>query len=291
MFNTNKKIKYFVCVLVLANILVWQIVYDLSEQNLLEVCFLDVGQGSAALIKTKNNQQILIDGGPDNTILEQLRKKISWWDKTIDLVILTHAQKDHLYGLLEVLKHYRVKNILWTGIESDTNLFQEWENLIKKEGAEIRIAKPGLKIHLSDKIFLQTLWPDQNLAPEIIKDINNTSIVLKLNSYDLQILFPGDITKDIEYLLFEKGIDLKADVLQVPHHGSKYSSTELFLSEVNPVLAIISAGKNNPYRFPHQEVLERLSEYDIKVLSTINNQNICLIQKKKKPFFLLSLTE
>jgi len=271
MFNTNKKIKYFVCVLVLANILVWQIVYDLSEQNLLEVCFLDVGQGSAALIKTKNNQQILIDGGPDNTILEQLRKKMSWWDKTIDLVILTHAQKDHLYGLLEVLKHYRVKNILWTGIESDTNLFQEWENLIKKEGAEIRIAKPGLKIHLSDKIFLQTLWPDQNLAPEIIKDINNTSIVLKLNSYDLQILFPGDIT--------------------VPHHGSKYSSTELFLSEVNPVLAIISAGKNNPYRFPHQEVLERLSEYDIKVLSTINNQNICLIQKKKKPFFLLSLTE
>lgn len=287
----NQKRKALILIfLLLANFFVWHAVYYYSQEDFTKVCFFDVGQGSAVFIKTERNQQILIDGGPDNKILEKLKKEMPFWDNTIDLIILTHPQKDHIYGLLQVLKNYRVKNILWTGVDSDTSLVREWKKLIEEEGANIKMADQGLKIYLSKNSYLTVLWPDQETLKEI-KEINDTSVVTKLNSYNYKILFTGDITSDTEYKLIDQNQDLKADILQIPHHGSKHSSSDPFLIMVSPELAVISAGKNNKYHFPHQEVLERLAKYDIKVLSTINYGDICLTQKKKKPFYLSSPME
>ncbi|MCD6410342.1 MBL fold metallo-hydrolase [bacterium] len=277
-------------ILLVSNFFVWNAVYYYSQEEFTKVCFLDVGQGSAVFIKTEKNQQILIDGGPDKKILEKLSSEMPFWDHTIDLIILTHPQKDHIYGLLEVLKNYQVKNILWTGAKTDTSLFKQWQNLIKEEGANVKIADQGLKIYLTNNAYLSILWPAQDFLQDI-KEINDTSIVSKFYSYQDTILFTGDITDKIEYNLIDQRINLDSDILQIPHHGSRYSSSDPFLSVVSPSLAVISAGKNNKYKFPHQEVLERLKKYDIKVLSTINEGDICLIQKKKKPFFLLSPME
>ncbi len=289
MRSIKKKI-ILLSILLIANFFVWSAVYYYSQEEFTKVCFLDVGQGSAVFIKTEKNQQILIDGGPDQKILEKLSRQMPFWDHTIDLIILTHSQKDHIYGLFEVLKNYQVKNILWTGATIDTSLFKQWQNLIKEEGANVKIADQGLKVYLTDNAYLAILWPPQNFLKNI-KEINDTSIVSKFYSYQDTMLFTGDITSEVEYKLIDQRIDLDSDILQIPHHGSKYSSSDPFLLIVSPSLAIISAGKDNKYKFPHQEVLERLKKYDIKVLSTINEGDICLIQKKKKPFSLLNPTE
>ena len=115
------------------NALAWLAVYNLSQARLLEVDFFDTGQGDAIFIETPQNYQILIDGGPDSTILEKLNKEMPFWDRTIDLIILTHPEKDHMAGLIEVLKRYKVENILWTGIVRDTAEYKEWQKSIQKE--------------------------------------------------------------------------------------------------------------------------------------------------------------
>ncbi|MDP3763597.1 MAG: MBL fold metallo-hydrolase, partial [bacterium] len=133
-------------ILVGLNLLAWLAVWELGSGTGLEVTFFDVGQGDAVFIETPQGQQILIDGGPSSVILEKLGKEMPFWDRTIDLIILTHPERDHLAGLLEVLKSYKVENILWTGVVRDTAEYKEWQKLIQEEGAKIFIAKAGLRI-------------------------------------------------------------------------------------------------------------------------------------------------
>jgi len=258
------------------NILAWVVVYDLKNHQLLEVNFFDVGQGDAIFIETPQRHQILIDGGPDSAILEKLAKEMPFWDRTIDLIILTHPEKDHLAGLIEVLKRYKVENILWTGVIRDTAEFKEWEKSIKGERAKIFIAKSGQKI-IMPKTVLGILYPLENLEGEELKDSNNTSIVAKLVFKENSFLFTGDIYKSIEKELITKETDIDSDVLKVAHHGSKTSSSEEFMKEVSPQEAVISAGKDNPYGHPHQEVLEILEKYGIRILRTDLDGDIKII--------------
>jgi competence protein ComEC len=248
------------------NILAWLAVYDLKGPQLLEVNFFDVGQGDAIFIEGPQRHQILIDGGSSSIILEKLAKEMPFWDRTIDLVVLTHPEKDHLAGLIEVLKRYKVENILWTGIIRDTPEFKEWEKLIENEGAEIFIAKSGQKI--ACEFSLDVLYPFENLEGQELKDSNNTSIVAKLIFGENSFLFTGDAYKSVERELLAKEIDIDSDILKVAHHGSKTSSSEEFIAEVSPETAVISVGKNNTYGHPHQEVLDTLKKYGIKILRT-----------------------
>ena len=142
----KKKILIILAVLLGSNVFAWLIVFDLSRPEVLEVSFFDVGQGDAAFIETPQGHQILIDGGPSSIILEKLAQEMPFWDRTIDLIILSHPEKDHLAGLIEVLKRYKVENILWTGVVRETAEFEEWQELIKEEGAKIFIAEFGLRI-------------------------------------------------------------------------------------------------------------------------------------------------
>ncbi len=258
------------------NILAWVVVYDLKNHQLLEVNFFDVGQGDAIFIETPQRHQILIDGGPDSAILEKLAKEMPFWDRTIDLIILTHPEKDHLSGLIEVLKRYKVENILWTGVIRDTAEFKEWKKLIEGERAKIFIAKSGQKI-IMPRTVLGILYPLENLEGEELKDSNNTSIVARLVFKENSFLFTGDIYKSIEKELIAKGTDIDSDVLKVAHHGSKTSSSEEFMKEVSPQEAVISAGKDNPYGHPHQEVLEILEKYGIRILRTDLDGDIKII--------------
>jgi len=203
----NKKIVWIVLgVLIGANVLVLIIVWELSKAGDLEVVFFDVGQGDSIFIETKDGFQILIDGGPDLSVLEKLGQEMPFYDRTIDLVILTHPDHDHIFGLLEVLKRYQVKNILWTGVVKDTDEYKEWEKLIKEEGANIIIAQAGQKIICSlqkthDRgnsamgIFLNILYPLESLEGQEVEDSNDTSIVAQLVFNDNSFLLTGDISK------------------------------------------------------------------------------------------------
>jgi len=179
--ENEKFILFILGFLFLANFFVWIIVFDLRSHKFLEVNFFDVGQGDAIFIETPQRHQILIDGGPSPKIIEKLAREIPFWDRSIDLIILTHPEKDHITGLLEILKRYKVDNILWTGIVRDIPEYKEWLNLIGKEKANVKIAKAGQKISCKNCQWkIEVFYPFESLEGEEFEDSNNTSIVSKL---------------------------------------------------------------------------------------------------------------
>ena len=280
MFLKNKKIVWIVLgVLFCLNLIAWVVVFDLSRPQDLKVVFFDVGQGDSIFIETPQGHQILIDGGPSSAILEKLAKEMPFYDRTIDLIILTHPEHDHYFGLFEVLKRYEVENILWTGVIRDTAEYQEWINLIEKEGANLLIAEAGQKIILQKDplIFMEILHPFENLAGQEIKNSNDTSIVTHLFFEDISFLFTGDIIKKVEAKLVEQGVDLDSEVLKVAHHGSKTSSSLEFLEAVSPEIAVIQVGKDNSYGHPHPEVLANLEQFGIYILRTDKDGDIKIV--------------
>lgn len=254
-------------VLLLCNIFFWSIIYNLNRSQLLEVIFFNVGQGDGIFIETPQNYQILIDGGPSSVVLEKLGQEMSFWDRSIDLIILTHPEHDHVAGLIEVLKTYEVKNILWTGVLKDTKEFEEWIKLIKGEKADITIAQAGQRIIIPN-IFFEIIYPFEDLEGQNIKNTNNTSIIFRLVFNNNCFLFTGDASKSIERKVIDKGLNLNCNVLKVGHHGSKNSTSKELVESVIPELAVISLGKDNKYGHPHAQVLDILNDYGIKVLRT-----------------------
>ena len=253
----------------------WQEVFVLAGPKILKVEFFNVGQGDSVFIQTSQGHQILIDGGPDSSILEKIAKEMPFWDRKIDVIILTHPEKDHMTGILEILQRYKADYFLWTGIEK-----QDAEN--KRLIELLKNSKKVLNVFSGEKIKaggaeIDILYPFESLAGEKTESsVNNTSIVAKLIYGKDLFLFTGDISSKAETQLTNSAELVKADVLKVAHHGSKYSSSEEFLENVRPEYAVISVGKNT-YGHPAPEVLQRLKKYDIKILRTDQNGDIKFI--------------
>jgi len=278
--NKEKFILVIIGGLLFLNFFAWIVVYDLNGSDFLEVNFFDVGQGDAVFIQTPQRHQILIDGGPGSIVLEKLAKEMPFWDRTIDLIILSHPENDHLSGLTDVLKRYKVENILWTGIARDTPAFKEWQRLIKEEGAEIKIAQAGQRIILptnKEKAGIDILYPLEKLEGKEMENSNDVSIVVRLIFGEKSFLFTGDVGKATEKKLLEKEINVKSNVLKVGHHGSKTSSSDDFIKKVLPEIAIIEVGKDNSYGHPHQETLATLGKYGISIFRTDKNKDIKIL--------------
>jgi len=267
-----KKIFFlFLFFLVFGNFILWSEIFSFKNG---EVVFFNVGQGDAILIKTKEHHNILIDGGPQGKLLlKKLSQELPFWDKKIDLIFLTHPERDHLEGLLSVLDNYKVENIIWTGIKRNTEIYKVFEEKIKKENAKIYFGKANLKVIAGSNIFL-VLYPFESLKDLSFENsCNETSLVLELFSENKKFFFPGDISQKEEEKIYSKYVPQKIDVLKVAHHGSKYSTSKEFLENFFPEFAVISCGKNN-YGLPSQEVLNLLSFYGIKILRTDINGDL-----------------
>jgi competence protein ComEC len=263
MKNIRKKLWYgCVAGLVAANIAMWP---HVSENGQARVAFFDVGQGDAILIKTRQGHRILIDGGPNNKVVEKVGQALPFWDKTIDLMVLTHADADHITGLVDVLRQFEVKNVLWNGIEKETNVFALWKEAVEAETSNVWLADSTQKIVWSQDT---NEYVDVLFASKQAKEINDTSVITKLYYGNHSFLFSGDISKAIEQEMVNKDISLEATVLKVPHHGSKSSGSANFLSAVHSDIAVIQVGANNRYGHPAQEVLSRLSAVGTAVLRT-----------------------
>lgn len=268
----------FLCLttLVCFNIVAWSAVFEVSRAAPLGVTFFDVGQGDAILVEFGAQYQILIDGGPGGKILEKLSQEMPFWDRSLDLVVLTHPEKDHLEGLIQVLEAYQVDYVLWTGVIHDTDVFREWQRVLEKEGAKIKIADRN-KRFLTSRFNLEILFPFENLENVKPEDSNETSIVLRLIFQDISFLFTGDIYEFQEKKLMEKEINIDSDVLKLAHHGSKTSSSEMFINSVSPQIAVAQVGRNNPYGHPHEQVVNRMKEDGIKLLRTDQDGDIRII--------------
>ena len=246
-------------------ILVWYAVAAETRSELL-VAFLDVGQGDAIFIDTPNGRQILIDGGPNKQVLAELSKVMPFYDRSIDAVIATHPDQDHISGLLDVLKLYKADLVIEPGVESETAVYKEFEKLVDEKQIKKILARRGMKLILNDGAYLLILFPDRDVSR---MDTNDASIVAKLVYDNTSFLFTGDSPKKIEsYLVSIDGESLDVDVLKAGHHGSKTSSSESFVGYSEPEYAIISAGKNNRYGHPHKEVLNILEKFEAKILRT-----------------------
>ena len=287
MDKKQKIILVFVAMLVGLNFFCWKEVFVLSEPQKLRVDFFSVGQGDSFFIETPAGNTILIDGGPDGTVLGKLAENMPFWDREIDLVILTHPDSDHMTGLIDVLQKYKVDNILWTGISRDGDEYQKWLALLatqKKMGAKVIIAKSGEEIK-SQNVLLDVLHPFTSLSGQYFKtDDNDTGVVAKLIYGKESFLFSADITSKEEQKIVDiassqapRNDELRANVLKVAHHGSKYSTSNVWLGAVEPQMAVISDGKNNMYHFPTTDVLNRLQNFGIKVLRTDEDGDVDMV--------------
>lgn len=239
-------------------VLIWQL-----PDGLFHAYFLDVGQGDAILIKTPNNHQIIIDGGPKNYVLEELQAVLPFFDKTIDLMVLTHPHADHVDGLVEVLKRYDVDNVLITGIDYDNPTYEEFFREIKNKGVKVFVAESNFNFKFGE-VVLDVLYPSRQMLGKRIDNLNNSSIVMRVVYRDKKLLLTGDMEQEEEALLIKSGADLKADILKVGHHGSRTSTSSKFLSLVKPKIAIIQCGRNNSFGHPHVETIKNLEVAKVK---------------------------
>ncbi|MBU4284807.1 MBL fold metallo-hydrolase [Patescibacteria group bacterium] len=257
-FQEKNKIKILIFLFLIAA-LVWIDVFAEAKQSqTLKVEFFDVGQGDSIFVETGDKKQILIDGGPDLSVLEKIGRAIPFYDRYIDVIVLTHPEQDHLNGLIEIIKRYNVGAIITSGIVRNTNQYREWIKIIEQKNIPLYIAQRGGIIDFGNGIYLNILHPFENMDGKELSDSNNYSIVSKLVYKNFDALFTGDIEKSVEKKLIQSGINLKSDILKIAHHGSKTSTSEEFLKAVDAIVAVIQMGKDNQYGHPHQEVLERL---------------------------------
>ncbi len=252
----------------LINLIIYSVVFASEDTGILTVAFLDVGQGDSIFIEAPNGNQMLIDGGPSGAVVRELSELMPFHDRDIDVVVATHPDKDHVAGLINVFERYEVGLYLDPGITHNTGVYETLLSAVRNEKSEVVFARRGMRIVLdsSNRVYADILFPDRDVQGV---ESNLGSIVMRLVYGETEVLLTGDAPKSIEqYLIDLDRTNLESDVLKVGHHGSHTSSDEAFIHTVNPEFGIISAGKDNRYGHPHQEVLNVLKKFDIEVFNT-----------------------
>jgi competence protein ComEC len=261
--------------LIIVSAIAWRIA--LARSPFLTVYALNVGQGDAILITLPDGNDILIDGGPDATVLSELSSVLPPNDRTIEIVVATHPEADHVSGLLDVLARYDVAMVVESGIRKDTALSRAWEEAVAREGAEVLFIDRPKRLRFGDLATLDLLWPAESHVGQIMEKPNNESVVARLTYGETSFLFTGDIEEGTEEKLLSSGFPLDVDVLKVAHHGSATSTQEAFLDAVSPKLALISVGAENRYGHPAPIVLDRLARRGISVYRTDREGRIAVV--------------
>lgn len=247
---------------------------SLLPSSALRVHVFDVGQGDSILLTSPSGKHILVDGGPNLSLLQHLAKSLPFFDRTIDLLIITHPNTDHLTALPTLLQHYHVRSALLPRTSSSLPLYQKILDIFLQKNISVLFARPDRDIHLGDGVIIDTLWPPESLTNEWSDNLNNIAVVTRAISRDQSILLTGDIEEKAEMAILASGADLRTTILKVAHHGSKTSTSTGFLLASTPRKAIISVGKNNRYQHPHPSTVARLRHFGITVITTAENGTV-----------------
>lgn len=258
---------YFLLALFLVNLLIWYAIFSEPRNGILTVAFLDVGQGDAVFIEAPNGNQVLIDGGPNRSVLKALSEVMPFYDRSIDMVVATHPDKDHIGGLPAVFDRYDVSFFLESGVTAETGVYTELMERVENEELTNRfLTRRGMTFFLDESVYLEILFPDRDVSG---LNPNEASIVAKLVYGNTSFLLTGDAPEKIEKFITSLDKEnLDVDVLKVGHHGSKTSTGESLLGYSSPEYAVISLGKNNRYGHPHEDVLEKLSRFNVNIFRT-----------------------
>jgi competence protein ComEC len=242
---------------------------------------LDVGQGDAIFVTTPSGEQILVDGGPSDQVLVELGNHMPFWDRSLDLVILSHPHADHLTGLIEVARRYRIGALWLSGAVHTTPEFLSWLETIRDRDIPVETVLAGTEKTLGE-VQLEVLYPPTDQTGIRPANQHEATVVVRLEHGAQTVLLTGDLESGEEKTLVETYCPdlhrpcpkLQADFLKVPHHGSKSGLEPDFLAAVAPKAAAISSGFKNPYGHPHVSILERLKSLNILTYRTDLNGTI-----------------
>lgn len=258
--------------LVLANLFVWSVIFAETRGGVLTVSILDVGQGDSIFIEGPSGIQILVDGGKDKKVLSQLGEVMPFYDRSIDVVVGTHPDFDHVGGLLEVVRRYNTLLYIEPGVVTDKPFDAEIHNELARQGVQVLKGRVGMRIPLGRGAYFTILFPDVDVAGF---ETNTASIVALVEYGKTSFILTGDSPQKIEnYLVGKMGGALNIDVLKVGHHGSRTSSSEYFLAATSPAYAVISAGKDNSYGHPHKEVSDKLRSIGAEIINTADVERV-----------------
>lgn len=270
----RSKYLFFLVVVALATTWFAYDEYQHSADGALHVWFFDVGQGDGALVVTPSGKQIVIDGGPDLSLLEHVGDAMPFLDRSIDVVVLSHPHLDHIMALPELLRRYDVGAVVLSPVSYGQPVYDHLLTLMHEQDVMFIEADPHRDIRFADGTVLDIVWPPPGLLGADVEDVNGASVALRIISGEHRVFFTGDMGIPEEEALLRSGQDLRADVLKVGHHGSRYSSGTGFLIAVDPQTAIISAGPDNRYSHPHPEALHRLDNLGIEIRNTMDDGTV-----------------
>ncbi len=255
-----------VLVLLFVTISIFYLDWRYSKRGL-TFAMMNVGQGDALFIESPTGTQIIVDGGPGKNILKELPKLMPFWDRSIDAMVITNPDKDHISGFTDILKLYTVDTVFEPGTINDSGTYKNIEKEIKNKKIPDILAKKGMNIDIGGGAYLEVLFPDRDVS---MGEVNDGSIVMRLIYGETSIMLTGDATVKTEGIILknEKKENLESDILKIGHHGSRTSSSYDFVQAVHPKYALISDGANNSYGHPHKETLKTLTDLGVEVLRT-----------------------
>ncbi len=284
-----KKIWYFSFVFLLViSVFVWFLLITYPSNNL-KIIACDVGQGDAFLVSIRDFQ-ILVDGGPNDRVLKCLSRNMPFWDKKVEVVILSHPEKDHFLGLISVFKYYEVNYLFTTPLNNSSHDWKVLKDVVGGSDTKVLNPRAGDKYRLG-LIYIDIFSPSEDFLSAYLeknnsyngkdglglfeskKDPNEFSLVFLLSYKNFDALFTGDINNSISDMMAKKyssylDKERKIEYLKVPHHGSKNGLSSNLLSVINPKVAVISVGEANPYGHPHEEIIKMLENHKIKIIRT-----------------------
>lgn len=257
--------KYYLPLLVaVLSVFIIYLCFTFEKTEGLEVSFLDIGQGDSILLRaTPSGHTVLIDGGPNAKVLEELAETLPFYEKTIDVMVLSHPHADHLNGLLAVLDNYKVEMVLVSAIFNENPAYQEFFKKIEEQQIPLQIAEKSRDIEVGP-IMLDIIYPQQNIAGKNFENENNSSIAITVAYAEKKILLVGDAEDEELKNIYKQGSDFKADIYKAAHHGSDTSIFEPFVRSIKPYYVAVQCGSNNSYGHPNEEFLEAFSKYSIK---------------------------
>jgi competence protein ComEC len=236
--------------------------------GLLHVYFLDIGQGDSILIKTPSLEYILIDGGPDDKVLQELSAVMPFYERTIDVVMLSHPHADHVNGLVEVLQRYNVRQVVMTGAKYHDEGYKKLLELISDKSIPVIFIGGGGVDYRMGGVVLDFLYPFTSVQGKRFENINNSSITLRLIYGGDVFFFSGDLEVEGEEKIVERGLDLLADVMKAGHHGSRTASSEGVLDRILPLASVILCGIDNSFSHPHAETVQNFQKRGIRIYRT-----------------------
>ena len=282
------RVGYLISGIVTGLIILFSFILTLPDGKL-HVVFLQCGPGDAAYIRFPDGRDMVIDGGPDDKIINCLGRHMPFWDRHIDLVALTHPQKDHMQGLISVFARFDVSYFLRSDVQNTTEGYQKLMNMVSQKNVPIKYMAQQDNVDIGSTSLL-FVWPsaqqiakavEANVLGASVGELNDYSLVLDLHYGTFDVLMTGDADSHVEpRYTGTKLADSHIEVLKVPHHGSKTGMTEAFVDWVKPELAVISVGKNS-YGHPSKEAIDMLQSRGSRVLQTDKEGDIEVVSDGK----------